>query len=219
MVKRFHFISTASLFEKLMAQFQLLLFRHYNSGGAPLYDPNEMEAFAPALFTQIINSILNTGTSKDRQETQWKRTIAIMHILEYFGYKWHPFIPPQHLLLYMFYLFYLCIYDNTIFLCQFTHIHDIENGSWMVPISFTFILSFLCQKMLLIFYCRLQKTAQFQKQSGLNVQLSGMSLTGLAAGLIVGFSMNPRTVLKFKNELAGSKAYKLCANKWKKHLW
>ena len=67
--------------------------------------------------------------------------------------------------------------------------------------------------MLLIFYCRLQKTARFQKQSGLNVQLSGMSLTGLAAGLIVGFSMNPRTVLKFKNELAGSKAYKLCANK------
>ena len=40
-----------------MAQFQLRLFRHYNNGGAPLYDPNEMEAFEPALFTQIINSI------------------------------------------------------------------------------------------------------------------------------------------------------------------
>ena len=70
MVKRFHFISTASLFEELMAQFQLRLFRHYNNGGALLYDPNEMEAFAPALFTQISNSILNTGMSKDRQETQ-----------------------------------------------------------------------------------------------------------------------------------------------------
>ena len=102
----------------------------------------------------------------------------------------------------MFYLFYLFIYDNTIFLCQFTHIHEIENGSWMVPILFTFILNFLCQKMLLIFYCRSQKTAQFQKQSGLNTQPSGMSLTGLAAGPIVGFSMNPRTVMKFKNELA-----------------
>ena len=29
-----------------------------------------------------------------------------------------------------------------------------------------------------------------------------MSLTGLAAGPIIGFSANPRTILKFKNELA-----------------
>ena len=56
--------------------------------------------------------------------------------------------------------------------------------------------------MLLVFYCRSQKTAQFQKQSGLNAQLSGMSLSGLAAGPVVGFSVNPRTILKFKNELA-----------------
>jgi len=54
----------------------------------------------------------------------------------------------------------------------------------------------------IIFVCRSQKTAQFQKQSGLNAQLSGMSLTGLAAGPIIGFSANPRTILKFKNELA-----------------
>ena len=70
MVKRFHFISTASTFGELMAPFQLRLFRHYNNGGALLYDPNEMEAFAPALFTQITNSILNIGMNKDRQETQ-----------------------------------------------------------------------------------------------------------------------------------------------------
>ena len=29
-----------------------------------------------------------------------------------------------------------------------------------------------------------------------------MSLTGLATGSIIGFSANPRTILKFKNELA-----------------
>ena len=58
-----------------MAQFQLWLFRHYNDGGASLYDLNEMEAFAPALFTQILKSILNTGMSKDRQDTQRKRGI------------------------------------------------------------------------------------------------------------------------------------------------
>ena len=50
--------------------------------------------------------------------------------------------------------------------------------------------------------CRSQETSQFQKQSGLNAQLSGMSLTGLEAGLIIGFSANPTTILKFKNELA-----------------
>lgn len=85
--ERSHLISTASSLEELVAQFQLRLFRHYNNGGAPLYDPNEMEAFEPALFTQIINSIFNTGMSKDRQETQRKRTVAIMHILAYFRYN------------------------------------------------------------------------------------------------------------------------------------
>jgi len=53
---------------------------YYNNGRAPLYDPNEMEAFAPALFTQILKSILNTGMSKDRQDIQRKRTVALMHI-------------------------------------------------------------------------------------------------------------------------------------------
>lgn len=71
-----HHISTASSFEELMA-----LFQQYNNGGAPLYDPNEMEAFEPTLFTQIINSIFNTSMSKDK-----KKIVAIMHILAYFRY-------------------------------------------------------------------------------------------------------------------------------------
>ena len=78
-VKTSRFISTASSFEELVAQFQLQLFRHYNNEGPPLYDPNEMEAFAPALFTQILKSILNNGMSKDRQGTQRRRTVALMH--------------------------------------------------------------------------------------------------------------------------------------------
>ena len=69
-----------------MAQFQLQLFRHYNNEGPPLYDPNEMEAFAPALFPQILKSIFNNGMSKDRQDTQRRRTVALMHILAYFRY-------------------------------------------------------------------------------------------------------------------------------------
>ena len=85
-VKTSRFISTASSFEELVAQFQLQLFRHYNNKGPPLYDPNEMEAFAPALFTQILKSILNNGMSKDRQDTQRRRTVALMHILAYFRY-------------------------------------------------------------------------------------------------------------------------------------
>ena len=85
-VKTSRFISTASSFEELVAQFQLQLFRHYNNKGPPLYDPNEMEAFAPALFTQILKSTLNNGMSKDRQDTQRRRTVALMHILAYFRY-------------------------------------------------------------------------------------------------------------------------------------
>ena len=61
----------------------------------------------------------------------------------------------------------------------------------------------MCSKEWFIFlYFRSQKTAHFQKQSGLNAQLSGMSLTGLAAGQIIGFSTNPTTILNYKNDLA-----------------
>ena len=37
-----------------------------------------------------------------------------------------------------------------------------------------------------------------------------MSLTGLAAGPIIGFSANPRTILKFKNELALAHPHYVC---------
>ena len=84
----------------------MALFQQYNNGGAPLYDPNEMEAFEPTLFTQIINSIFNTSMSKDK-----KKIVAIMHILAYFRYIWHYFILHQHLLFYMVYMFYLIIIE------------------------------------------------------------------------------------------------------------
>ena len=37
-----------------------------------------------------------------------------------------------------------------------------------------------------------------------------MSLTGLAAGPIIGFSANPRTILKFKNKLALAHPHYVC---------
>lgn len=72
-----------------MANFQLRLFRHYNNNGAPLYNPSQMEAFAPVLFMQILNAISNSNSalSKERKETQRKRTVALLHILAYFRYK------------------------------------------------------------------------------------------------------------------------------------
>ena len=84
----FIFISTASSFEELVSSFQLALFRHYNNGGAPLFQPSEMEEFSPTLFNQVLKSICNTNSvpTKDRVETQRKRTVAILHILAYFRY-------------------------------------------------------------------------------------------------------------------------------------
>ena len=49
---------------RTFGQFQLQLFCHYHNGGAPVYDCNEMEVFATALFTQLINSVVNNGMSK-----------------------------------------------------------------------------------------------------------------------------------------------------------
>lgn len=55
---------------------------------------------------------------------------------------------------------------------------------------------------------RSQKTAVFQRQSGLNAHLSGLSLTGLAAGQVIGFSQSPRAILKYKSDLAlGHQSY------------
>ena len=54
-VKTSRFISTASSFEELVAQFQLRLFRHSNNGGAPLYDPNEMEALEKFPYRSLLH--------------------------------------------------------------------------------------------------------------------------------------------------------------------
>lgn len=64
------------------------------------------------------------------------------------------------------------------------------------------VLLMFSKEWFIFLYFRSQKTAHFQKQSGLNAQLSGMSLTGLAAGQIIGFSTNPRTIMNYKNDLA-----------------
>ena len=80
----------ASSYEDLAGRFQLALYRHYNSGGEPIYEADEMDQFAkrlaPALFTQLLNSITNRNSaqSKERQELQRKRTIGLLHIISYF---------------------------------------------------------------------------------------------------------------------------------------
>ncbi|XP_044166661.1 uncharacterized protein LOC122950741 [Acropora millepora] len=55
---------TASSFEELLGRFQLALYRHYNSGGSPIYEPDDMEHFgdthAPTLFAKITNSVQTT---------------------------------------------------------------------------------------------------------------------------------------------------------------
>jgi len=51
-------------------------------------------------------------------------------------------------------------------------------------------------------YFRSQKTSHFQKTSGLHASVSGLSLVGLSAGQVLGFSANPRTIEKFRKELA-----------------
>ena len=51
-----------------------------------------------------------------------------------------------------------------------------------------------------------QKTNNLQKDSGLHAALSGLSMTGLSSGQIFGFSVNPRTVEKYKRDLADSHA-------------
>ena len=64
----------ASSYEDLVGRFLLALYRHYNSGGEPIYEADEMEQIAhthaPTLFTQLLNSITNRNSaqSKERQK-------------------------------------------------------------------------------------------------------------------------------------------------------
>ena len=80
----------ASLYEDLVGRFQLALYRHYNTGGEPIYDADQMETFAnihaPTLFTQLLNSITNRNSaqSKERNELQRKRPVVLLHIMSYF---------------------------------------------------------------------------------------------------------------------------------------
>lgn len=79
-----------SSYEDLVGCFQLALYRHYNRGGEPIYEADEMEkvanTHAPTLFTQLLNSITdrNSAQSKERHELQRKRTVALLHIISYF---------------------------------------------------------------------------------------------------------------------------------------
>lgn len=54
----------------------------------------------------------------------------------------------------------------------------------------------------MLLFFRSQKTSHFQKTSGLHASVSGLSLDGLSAGQVLGFSANPRTIEKFRKELA-----------------
>ena len=89
--KRNNFLQPpVSSYEDLVGCFQLALYRHYNRGGEPIYEADEMEKFAnthaPTLFTQLLNSITNRNSaqSKERHELQRKRTVALLHIISYF---------------------------------------------------------------------------------------------------------------------------------------
>lgn len=53
-------------------------------------------------------------------------------------------------------------------------------------------------------FSRSQKTNHLQKDSGLHTALSGLSMDGLSSGQVFRFSVNQRTIEKFKQELANS---------------
>ena len=49
---------------------------------------------------------------------------------------------------------------------------------------------------------RSQKTNNLQKDPGLHAALSGLTMAGLSSGQVFGFSVNPRTIEKYKRDLA-----------------
>ena len=51
-------------------------------------------------------------------------------------------------------------------------------------------------------HLRSHKTNNLKKDSGLHVALSGLTTAGLSSGQVFGFSVNPRTIEKYKRELA-----------------
>ncbi|XP_078363863.1 uncharacterized protein LOC144648103 [Oculina patagonica] len=78
-------------FAELVGRFQLALYRHYNSGGQSLYQPEDMRSFcqthSPHLYDILLSSITRDdgrATSKNHLSVQEQRIVALLHTLAYF---------------------------------------------------------------------------------------------------------------------------------------
>lgn len=80
-------------FAELVGKFQLALYRHYNSGGQSLFQPDVMRQFcqahAPHLFDILLGSITRADgrlTSNNHTNLQEQRIVGLLHTLAYFRY-------------------------------------------------------------------------------------------------------------------------------------
>lgn len=80
-------------FAELVGNFQLALYRHYNSGGQSLFQPDVMRRFcqahSPHLFDILLGSITRADgrlTSKEHTNLQEQRIVGLLHTLAYFRY-------------------------------------------------------------------------------------------------------------------------------------
>ena len=78
-------------FHEKFVHFRKKLTRHYETGGAKLYNPDTMEKFcqehAPRLFNELLLVIRNDEKgkiTKRRQDTQRQRVVAMLHQFSYF---------------------------------------------------------------------------------------------------------------------------------------
>ncbi|XP_078364173.1 uncharacterized protein LOC144648517 [Oculina patagonica] len=77
-------------FDKLVANFQIALYRHCEEKKEPLYHPGAMrefaEKYAPGLFNMLLQSILRDDDrlSNDDRSLQEQRTVVLLHTLAYF---------------------------------------------------------------------------------------------------------------------------------------
>ena len=85
------FFFSGAPFHKKFLTFHKHLTKHYEKGGAKLYNPDVMEKFchqnAPGLFYDVLQIIRNDEKgqmSKRREETQRQRVVAILHQFSYF---------------------------------------------------------------------------------------------------------------------------------------
>ena len=119
-----------------------------------------------------------------------QRSVALLHST-HTGKKWHYCTIKIYyfsLTIYYFLLWMMSSWRNTLVECYFNDIY---------------------------FNCRSQKTCRLQKDSGVYTGLSGLSLSGMASGPVLGFSTHLRTVQKEKSNMS-SKHQQLTANqiKW-----